>query len=77
MSPCMLMTHRYIISVIIYLKVPYYMDDRSNSRATTVYGGPLLRYDAALMVFGTGILGTIGYVAFPTGVSTDVSRDLV
>ena len=27
--------------------------------------------------FGTGILGTIGYVAFPTGVSTDVSRDIV
>ena len=23
------------------------------------------------------ILGTIGYVAFPTGVSTDVSRDIV
>ena len=27
--------------------------------------------------FGTGLLGTIGYVAFPTEVSTDVSRDIV
>ena len=27
--------------------------------------------------FGTGIVGTIGYVVLPTGVSTDVSRDIV
>ena len=26
---------------------------------------------------GTGIVGTIGYVVLPTGVSTDVSRDIV
>ena len=26
---------------------------------------------------GTGLLGTIGYVVLPTGVSTDVSRDIV
>ena len=26
---------------------------------------------------GTGLLGTIGYVILPTGVSTDVSRDIV
>ena len=26
---------------------------------------------------GTGIVGTIGYVVLPTGVSTDVSRDTV
>ena len=26
---------------------------------------------------GTGIVGTIGYVFLPTGVSTDVSRDIV
>ena len=26
---------------------------------------------------GTGIVGTIGYVVLPTGVSTDVSRDVV
>ena len=25
----------------------------------------------------TGIVGTIGYVVLPTGVSTDVSRDIV
>ena len=25
---------------------------------------------------GTGLLGTIGYVVLPTGVSTDVSRDI-
>ena len=25
---------------------------------------------------GTGIVGTIGYVVLPTGVSTDVSRDM-
>ena len=27
--------------------------------------------------YGTGLLGTIGYVVLPTGVSTDVSRDIV
>ena len=26
---------------------------------------------------GTGLVGTIGYVVLPTGVSTDVSRDIV
>ena len=26
---------------------------------------------------GTGLLGTIGYVVLPTGVPTDVSRDIV
>ena len=26
---------------------------------------------------GTGIVGTIGYVVLPTGMSTDVSRDIV
>ena len=26
---------------------------------------------------GTGIVGTIGYVVLPTGVSTDVSRDII
>ena len=26
---------------------------------------------------GTGIVGTIGYVVLPTGVFTDVSRDIV
>ena len=26
---------------------------------------------------GTGIVGTIGYVVLPTGVSTDVSRGIV
>ena len=26
---------------------------------------------------GTGLLGTIGYVVLPTGVYTDVSRDIV
>ena len=33
--------------------------------------------DVRTKLAGTGILGTIGYVAIPTGVSTDVSRGIV
>ena len=33
--------------------------------------------DILLERVGTGLLGTIGYVVLPTGVSTDVSRDIV
>ena len=39
---------------------------------------PLYTYGTGLLErVGTGIVGTIGYVVLPTGVSTDVSRDIV
>ena len=42
-----------------------------NPRAHNLFGTGLLER------VGTGIVGTIGYVVLPTGVSTDVSRDIV
>ena len=36
-----------------------------------------LKWRKVLERVGTGIVGTIGYVVLPTGVSTDVSRDIV
>ena len=41
-----------------------------------VVSGPV-RVSWTGLHFGTGIVGTIGYVVLPTGVSTDVSRDIV
>ena len=44
---------------------------KSHGRVLYLFGTGLLER------VGTGIVGTIGYVVLPTGVSTDVSRDIV
>ena len=44
----------------------------TNSSSNSVYLGI-----GAWNGIGTGIVGTIGYFVLPTGVSTDVSRDIV
>ena len=41
------------------------------------YTRPLNFGTGLLERVGTGIVGTIGYVVLPTGVSNDVSRDIV
>ena len=49
----------------------------SNMPASTGAKNPRAQWILEWRHIGTGIVGTIGYVVLPTGVSTDVSRDIV
>ena len=52
----------------------------SHRKGSLLLGSPTEHYlyvTGLLERVGTGLLGTIGYVVLPTGVSTDVSRDIV
>ena len=52
--------------------------NRSIDRIFILTPGRTLDFGTGLLErVGTGIVGTIGRVVLPTGVSTDVSRDIV
>ena len=61
----------------IMVTTRYYSDKQGSKSREVIVRRYVYLGIGAWNGIGTGIVGTIGYVVLPTGVSTDVSRDIV